>query len=337
MASLRLQRVRVSLWIFALVLAMMLPSPYNRRQLRKLAASHQQEAPQQKAEYQPPKHFESAYQESLHFFDDIPDIEWVLMKEKAKQIMKFTRATTAEAAAMAKLSLPQNFYQTHYEPFFACRHERRIGNRGDGGKWVCDPHRLKTTHGKTNRCLVYSVGSSGRFDFEKSVLDDIGSHCEIHTFDFGNYSHMAPAGVHYHQWGLAAESDPSNKFKTLQQTTKELGHRDETIDIFKIGKQCFQSDFFSRSFYLFLFLSDCEGCEWTTVNTWFDADVTLRQILVEVHGVKDETVPFFETLYRNNYVITHKEPNILGKNMGALVEFAFLKLGAEFLGQKQSS
>ena len=51
---------------------------------------------------------------------------------------------------------------------------------GDGGKWVCDPHRIT----EQKDCLVYSVGSNNDFSFEMAVLKDIGPHCEIHTVRF---------------------------------------------------------------------------------------------------------------------------------------------------------
>jgi hypothetical protein len=51
-------------------------------------------------------------------------------------------------------------------------------------------------------------------------------------------------------------------FKTMKDTITEVGHSGRVIDIFKI---------------------DCEGCEWTTFDGWFDAGATLRQIQVEVH------------------------------------------------------
>ena len=35
-----------------------------------------------------------------------------------------------------------NIWASNYEPTFACSFERKIGSRGDGGKWTCDPHRI---------------------------------------------------------------------------------------------------------------------------------------------------------------------------------------------------
>lgn len=86
-----------------------------------------------------------------------------------------------------------------------------------------------------------------------------------------------------------------------------MGHTGRTIDVFKI---------------------DCEGCEWETVANWFDSDVTIRQIQVELHNVDIKTTPkFFDTLWHNHYVITHKEPNIA---YPGAIEYAFLKLSSDF-------
>ena len=65
--------------------------------------------------------------------------------------------------------------------------------------------------------------------------------------------------VNYHKFGLGTDE---GTFKSLKTVVSMLGHNNRTIDIFKI---------------------DCEGCEWSTANHWFEADITLRQIQVELH------------------------------------------------------
>eukprot|EP00985_Skeletonema_marinoi_P009965 scaffold4693_cov82-Skeletonema_marinoi.AAC.1 len=72
----------------------------------------------------------------------------------------------------------------HYEPEFSYQFEARVGLKGDGGKWICDAHRISRDSGK---CLVYSVGSTGEAAFEAAILKDISNKCEIHVFDFGDY------------------------------------------------------------------------------------------------------------------------------------------------------
>ena len=53
-----------------------------------------------------------------------------------------------------------------YEPEFACERFIRVGEMGDGGKWLClDPIALHMDRS----CIVYSFGSSGQIMFEVQV------------------------------------------------------------------------------------------------------------------------------------------------------------------------
>ncbi len=181
---------------------------------------------------------------------------------------------------------------------------------------MCDPQRLERqakarmtqyeqegrlknqTAGKEirNGCLVYSVGSNGDFRFEAGFQSIVPDVCEIHTFDFTDYSSRVPRGknIFFHKWGLKpsyTETKPASSnafrqtipshlpFKTFQETIRELGHEGRPIDIFKI---------------------DCEGCEWSTYKDWIQAD--LRQILVEVHQVPVIAQDFFSDLQKAGYV-----------------------------------
>jgi Methyltransferase domain len=149
-------------------------------------------------------------------------------------------------------------------------------------------------------CLIYSIGSEGDFRFEEGFQDTFPGTCEIHTFDFTNYSGNVPPNknIFFHQWGLKAsyEEDKANyevdgfgplpphvlktnPFMTFQETIRDLGHEGRPIDIFKI---------------------DCEGCEWSTYKDWLGAD--LRQILIEVHKVPRIAQNFFSDLQRAGYV-----------------------------------
>ena len=198
----------------------------------------------------------------------------------------------------------------HWEPVFTCQHERRVGRWGDGGKWVCDPHRI--TKNKQS-CLVYSVGSENDFSFEEGVWLDVSPECEIHTFDptIGEQpSNLSAGNIHFHPWGLAAQDNGTSK--TLPSIVKDLGHTGREIDILKI---------------------DCEGCEWDTYTGWFDGTTTIRQIQIELHGGTEEEPPisaqsFMLFLKRKGYVIFHKEPNIQYSG-GSCVEYAFLLLNLE--------
>eukprot|EP00586_Coscinodiscus_wailesii_P018968 CAMPEP_0172518568 /NCGR_PEP_ID=MMETSP1066-20121228/290899_1 /TAXON_ID=671091 /ORGANISM="Coscinodiscus wailesii, Strain CCMP2513" /LENGTH=597 /DNA_ID=CAMNT_0013300987 /DNA_START=171 /DNA_END=1964 /DNA_ORIENTATION=- len=259
--------------------------------------------------YQPD--YQVASYESYGFFDDVALPDWQRMRSITRN-------------RQYKESKAKVFYHENWETEFSCPRERRVGNIGDGGKWVCDPHRVqklsssrKTDDGKDSPCLVYSVGSEGNHFFEHGIMDTMGEDvCEIHTFEIRGPEQMImrdstdedrrktkKINMHYH-WGLRGSSEPAGEgLYTLSETIKKLGHEGRVIDIFKI---------------------DCEGCEWRTYPDWLNAPAMLQQILVEVHRVTDEHSNFFESMRNAGYVTFHKEPNIMTR--GKCVEYAFLKL-----------
>jgi hypothetical protein len=207
-----------------------------------------------------------------------------------------------DQANMKKLS-SSIFFLTNWEPNFHCSHARRIGNIGDGGKWVCDLFRLNNR----SDCLIYSAGSNGDFSFEthmKKVLPN----CEIHTFDTNLYK--CPNNIcTFHQLILGNGTYPQGS-KTWQMILKELGHEDRLIDIFKM---------------------DIEGGEYGFMPTIFQSsDKSFpRQILVELHPTDFSRIhAFFHLLRAHNYVIFNKEPNLIAGR--SFFEYTFLKLNSRF-------
>lgn len=247
--------------------------------------------------------FKAAREGSDGFFDDIRASDWKLLIERTQATPHCKSSCEPEPA--------EAWYQNNWEPNFTCLHERRIGLWGDGGKWVCDPHRITAKSNAGNGCLVYSIGSNNDFSFEESVLQDISPHCEIHTFDptVGEYPSNLPTNgnVKFHAWGLAANDDGA--YHTLPTMVRELEHYDKEIDILKI---------------------DCEGCEWSTYGSWLSKGVRARQIMIELHGstLGENPVPatkFMEFLSQHGYVIFHKEPNTLGCQ-DSCIEYSFVRL-----------
>ena len=247
--------------------------------------------------------FSLASRESGGFFDDIKEADWWRLKERIENTPECSQNCNPEESHF--------WYQNNWEPSFTCLHERRLGLWGDGGKWVCDPHRIATSASKQG-CLVYSVGSNNDFSFEEAVLRDIAGDCEIHTFDHtigeAPSNLLVKGNVNFHPWGLA-RLDQAPNMKQMATIVRELGHEGREIDIFKI---------------------DCEGCEWETVKSWFRSGARIRQVLVEVHAGTTDAVPlpameFMSFMKQQRYVIFHKEPNIAWSG-GSCIEYAFVLL-----------
>lgn len=260
--------------------------------------------------------FQLAKSESNNFFTDISDEEWKRMKSIAHDIQPNSCCPPEERKERGRDPYGNvgdtEWFQDNYEPEFSCRHEVRIGRKGDGGKWVCDPHRIQH-RASSYSCLVYSVGSAGNAAFEAALLADVSPECEIHIFDFDDFAQTTAEQtghsktVFYHQWGLSGET--GGKYKSFTDTVVELGHINRTIDIFKI---------------------DCEGCEFDTYRAWLDAPVKIQQILVEIHGIGDKAHTMFKTLQDAGYAIFHKEPNIQYQMYGLCVEYCFVLLSPKF-------
>ena len=80
--------------------------------------------------------FAMATYESYGFFTDIAAHDWTLMKQRVQDVYPNTIGDPA-ALKQNRFIRASDFYQDHYEPEFACRHERRVGKRGDGGTQFC--------------------------------------------------------------------------------------------------------------------------------------------------------------------------------------------------------
>jgi hypothetical protein len=246
----------------------------------------------------------AAFHDSDGFFTDVRESDWRMMMERT--------ISTPDCADDCRGEEPHKWFQNNWEPSFTCLHERRIGRWGDGGKWVCDPHRIaKKPNG--DHCLVYSIGSNNDFSFEESVLRDISRDCEIHTFDHTigpSPSNLPKDGdIRFHPWGLADADNGTSSSRTMQTIMEDLGHGNTEIDILKI---------------------DCDKCEWITFPSWFDGNVSIRQIVVELHGytegkMQPPAMRLMTFLKQHGYVIFHKEPNTIGCR-GACIEYSFLRL-----------
>ena len=105
-----------------------------------------------------------AVKESGGYFRDIRDPDWRLKKEIFRSMQP--NYSTNNHLLRKQLADPHEFWQNNFEPEFTCGMERRLPSLGDGGKWICDPHRIIGQN-----CLIYSIGSNGNAMFESKMKE----------------------------------------------------------------------------------------------------------------------------------------------------------------------
>ncbi|CAF3039216.1 unnamed protein product [Rotaria socialis] len=217
----------------------------------------------------------------------------------------------------------QLFFQNNWEPTIHCPFEQRIGNTGDGGKWVCNIHQLQQ---KNVTPLIYSFGSKDDFGFERALKGELPT-AEIHTFDLETY--ICPLNICiFHQ--VYAGDGKKNGTTSLKKVIYELRHQKREIDILKADIEGSEFIFFEE------FLKAPKGVENSIAHEYSMSSMPyIRQILFEIHlePNKDEEHSrrahrLFEMFRSNNYAIFHKEPN-LGDGQN-LVEYGLLRLNAAF-------
>ena len=207
------------------------------------------------------------------------------------------------------------FFQNNWEPTIQCASEQRLGNTGDGGKWICDVYRYQEMN-DTN-LLVYSFGSQGDFSFERAVKQHI-PRSEIHTFDMGVYQ-CPPDLCTFHQTRLGDGKTAGSK--SLQMVIRELGHQRRTLQILKVDIEGSEFDLFEHLFQpLSLNGSDLPY---------------IRQILFEIHlgsgqdvGASRRTHQLFDLFHKNHYAIFHKEVNLYDPQN--VFEYGLIRLNSAF-------
>ena len=117
-----------------------------------------------------------AYQQSFGFFDDIPDHAWRRVQQRARTTSRYRNASWPADG----YTNPGRWYAHNLPPVLNCFQMERVGGLDDGPKWTCDPHRLQSS----SRCLIYSIGSAGQYQWELGLVERLGSHCEIHVFEW---------------------------------------------------------------------------------------------------------------------------------------------------------
>jgi len=220
--------------------------------------------------------FRLAREQSYGFVEDIPEDEWVEFYQRPARTYQPYRDWQHPNQNSDR---PPYWIFHNWDPYFSCPRLRQVAH-----KYVCDPDRLirgssssveddninnqpRPNSSAPPPCLIYAFlgnrGDDSRIGhpWVDQAAEFFGTKCQIHTFHTNESSSSSQETgrkhVIHHVWNDGAKQQSS-----LQQIKKQLGHKDQTIDL--------------------LFL-DCEGCEWRV----FDEILALApmQILLQTHDL----------------------------------------------------
>lgn len=207
----------------------------------------------------------------------------------------------------------KKLFQIYWQPTFSCDDPVRVGNSGDGGKWVCNPYGMRLAADWADRkVLIYSLGSAGNYAFEEGIHSIFGERGEIHTFDKGKFENP-PKILTLHQ-NLIVGMQPNGSYDStdngisITAIREKLGHVGKAIDIFKI---------------------DIEGSEYEVLRTYIGDGCPLNSNMIMLETHWDSAVHYselFEKLQTNcGMELYYKEPNIQFSD-GSVVEWCFVKV-----------
>eukprot|EP00919_Chromeraceae_sp_WS-2016_P037244 GHVR01088670.1.p1 GENE.GHVR01088670.1~~GHVR01088670.1.p1 ORF type:complete len:335 (+),score=29.71 GHVR01088670.1:27-1007(+) len=240
---------------------------------------------------------------------------WNLRLEKRREQWHVQMVPNMLESAKDPSLNPKKLWQIYFEPDWSCDLEKRFGNFGKGGKWVCDPYRISEIYAHSSEgCLIYSFTDGSDFTFETDIHKELPN-CEIHSFAKSLSIKNTPPFVHFHPWGLSNDnqvglSDDSKESAGIFQIMGALGHEKRVIEVLNV-------DIADGLIDPFIPLID---------NGKINKDnLIFRQILTVFYERSSEGVGLLKGLMeKSGYVIFHKDPNILCPHKPC-VEMALLK------------
>eukprot|EP00804_Cyclotella_cryptica_P015945 CCRYP_019186-RA/>CCRYP_019186-RA protein AED:0.03 eAED:0.03 QI:106/1/1/1/1/1/2/155/382 len=324
------QRKRRALGLFLLVLlALMLGMAFRLNNF--LSEVHITNVPSTKTR----AYDNNALRDSDGFFDNISNEEWGERKQETKAILdrqdEFNGDSSNPSSGINANIVPRLWWLNNWNVSFPCDQEVPLGN-----KFICNPVRIVSLGAeqlnakKERECIIYASGGND-IEFGAQFLDyamarvmEVGltsQICEVHIFNPNMQAEpQYRDGLFLHKWGFYPSNRQkpilngtlSDSFKTIEETMKELNHMEKTLSILAL---------------------DCEGCEWDMFHDILSLSFPIQQLIIQVHGVSDQTRSMFAAMQSGGYVITHKEAAPHGN--GEVYDYSFLRLSQSFFDERK--
>ncbi|PIC32202.1 hypothetical protein B9Z55_012622 [Caenorhabditis nigoni] len=171
----------------------------------------------------------------------------------------------------------QEFYQ-RVMPEVVCKEKVRIGEKSDGGKYVCKPQAVNQED-----CTIMSLGLNNQIEFDEHISKVTGGKCTILGADI-------------------AEQSPSTKSKYAAINGQLfVGKIPETLTLPEMLEKS------GKSKVDFLKI-DIEGGEHTGLEP-FIKDYSVCQIFIEIHGSPSAHLEMLQKMAKYNFRIFNVNPN----------------------------
>ncbi|KAF1756040.1 hypothetical protein GCK72_012493 [Caenorhabditis remanei] len=213
---------------------------------------------------------------------DPSDVVALYQQESIKQLRK-NALLTAEIDRKtlfnaSRLTNNQDFYRKVVEEAY-CAQKERIGEKGDGGKYVCNPKKVKKD------CTLISLSLNNQIGFDKHIYEATGRQCKILGADI--YQQEQPTRDAYEKMNgeLFAAKIPNDL--TIPQMLEKAGRID--VEFLKI---------------------DIEKGEFTALEPLIK-DYFVCQIFIEIHGLPSDHLRMLQIIAKYGFRIFNVDENLL--------------------------
>ncbi|KAF1756059.1 hypothetical protein GCK72_012512 [Caenorhabditis remanei] len=213
---------------------------------------------------------------------DPSDVVALYQQESVKQLRKNALLTAENDRKLlfnaSRLTNNQDFYRKVVEEAY-CAQKERIGEKGDGGKYVCNPKKVKKD------CTLVSLGLNNQIGSDKHIYEATGRQCKIIGADI--YPQEQPTRDAYEKMNgeLFAAKIPNDL--TIPQMLEKTGRID--VEFLKI---------------------DIEKGEFTALEPLIK-DYFVCQIFIEIHGLPSDHLRMLQIIAKYGFRIFNVDENLL--------------------------
>ncbi|CAI2352295.1 unnamed protein product [Caenorhabditis sp. 36 PRJEB53466] len=225
-------------------------------------------------------------------------------KELRKKALLSSEQDRLELLRSSK-SFDNKAFYGKVKPEAFCAKMERIGEKGDGGKYVCNPVAVR----KGNECTLISLGLNNQIDYDTHIQQVTGGHCKI----------------------LGADKDAQN-----EKTQKAYAEMNGQLFVGTIPNQLTIPSMLEKAGRneVELLKIDIEGGEFAGLEPLIK-DFFVCQIFIEVHGPSARHLKMLQVMAKYGFRIFNVDPNPLCPSCceySLINELCMLQFGAVPLG-----